>query len=272
MTRLIHFSDSHEGAVLPPHPFDKRIFGFCNSVFKRRFQHDDSLLDAAVSRIVSLKPDMVIFTGDAVSTAAPEEFRRAAERFRPLRDSGIPLVCTAGNHDCYVPDAACRRAMLDFYMNLTPLFSEKPFLIRTGGIRLAVIPEAKPLPVWLSCGYLGEESVDLLTAEAEQNDPDPLVVAGHFPLLDHSWRRGLRNAGSVRKLLKSGGIALSLCGHVHRPAGSLGSGGPAELTAGSVTRCGVISQITYENGVFSLERISLKTDARYLKSEQSDVS
>lgn len=271
MTRLIHFSDSHEGAVFPPHPFDKRIFGFCNSAFKRRFQHDDSLLDAAVSHIIESKPDMVIFTGDAVSTAAPEEFRRAGRHFQPLKDSGIPLVCTAGNHDCYVRDGKCREAMLDFYSALTPYFSEKPFLIRTGGLRLAVIPESGPLPVWLSCGRLDDESVELLTAEAEKDDPDPLVIAGHFPVLENSWRRGLRNAETVRKLLKSGGIALSLCGHIHRPGGTLDAHGRGELIAGSVTRCGLISEISYENGVFSLERISLKTDARRLKSEKSNV-
>jgi len=255
MTRLIHFSDSHEAAVLPPHPFDKRIFGFCNSAFKRRFQHYDGFLDAAVRYILEAKPDAVIFTGDAVSTAAPLEFERAKKHFQPLKESGIPFICTGGNHDYYVVDAKCHAAMLEFYTGLTPHFSEKPFLLRLGGVRLAVIPESKPVPPWLSCGYLSDESVGLLETEAGKDDPAPLVMAGHFPVLEDSWRRGLRNASKVRALLRSGRIALSLCGHIHRPQGSVEQ---RELIAGSVTRCGQITELTFSGESIKMERISLK--------------
>ena len=86
MTRIIHFADSHEEAVFP-RGLDKRVLGYCNSHFKRRFQHKQELLDQAVRQIIAEKPDAVLFTGDAVSTADPAEFAAALPHFLPLSEA-----------------------------------------------------------------------------------------------------------------------------------------------------------------------------------------
>lgn len=203
MTRILQISDSHERAVLNEFSacFDKRLFGFCTSNLIRRFQHDDSQLDAAIERILSEKPDAVLFTGDAVSTSNPLEFERALPHFLPLAKSGIPLICTPGNHDLYTREKAYHDAMHAFYDELTQFVPyEKPVLLRVGDVRIAAVPESRPSLPWLSCGWFSDETVRFLEEESAKDDPAPLILAGHFPLLDRSWRRGLKNAGLVRDL------------------------------------------------------------------------
>ena len=255
MTRIIHFSDSHEEAVFP-RGLDKRVLGYCNSHFKRRFQHKQELLDQAVQRMIAEKPDAVLFTGDAVSTADPAEFAAALPHFLPLIEAEIPIFCTAGNHDVYVKNKKCRTAMESFYSALGNGDIDQPRCVRIGAgndaVRLLLLPESRPTLPWLSCGYLSDESVALAVAEAEKSDTAPLILAGHFPIRECTWRRGLRNAENVRQLLAEGKIAYSLCGHVHRPSEE-----GREVIAGSVTRFGVMTDIRCEGGTVQIARILL---------------
>lgn len=243
ITRLIHFSDPHQNAVFPSLRglFDKRLFGYMNGL-KRRMQHDDDLLDRAIHFIVESKPDGVVFTGDVVSTADPREFERALPHYQPLIDSGIPVICAPGNHDLYVKAKDCHTAMKQFYARLTRDDCSGPACRKIGSVRVITLPEARPVPIWLSCGYVTDESVQLVQAEAEKDDPSPIVLAGHFPILEDSWRRGLRNAEPLRKLIRDGKIALSLCGHIHKPQNKNN-----EWIAGSVSRYGTVTEVIHED-------------------------
>lgn len=69
-------------------------------------------------------------------------------------------------------------------------------------------------------------------------------------------RRGLKNAEEAVQLLKSGKIALSLCGHVHRQHTELDSRGYGEITAGSLTKFGKAAEIVFDNGVFTFSKIT----------------
>ena len=232
------------------------MLGYCNSHFKRRFQHKQDLLDQAVQRMIAEKPDAVLFTGDAVSTADPAEFSAALPHFLPLIEAEIPLFCTAGNHDVYVKNKKCRAAMESFYSALGNSKVDQPRCVRIGAgndaVRLLLLPESRPTLPWLSCGYLSDESVALAVAEAEKTDEAPLILAGHFPIRECTWRRGLRNAENVRQLLTEGKIAYSFCGHVHKPAEE-----GREVIAGSVTRFGVMTDIRCEGGTVQIARIRL---------------
>ncbi len=243
MTRIFHFSDAHETAVFPA-GLDKRLFGYANSVLFRRSQHKMEYLKRAVDYILKYAAqhpaDAVLFTGDAVSTSAPEEFERVLPFFQPLLKSGIPFFAVPGNHDCYVRNKSCRAAMEGFYTALGS--GLKPACYKVGGIRLLLLPEAKPTPAWLSCGYVDADTLALAENEMKKND-GPLVAAGHFPLTVNTWRRGLRNGELLRQGLKDGSISLSLCGHIHRPVEFY-----HEIVASSVTKTGLVSEITLDDG------------------------
>ncbi len=254
MTRIFHFSDVHYPAVFPA-GLDKRLFGYANSMIFRRSVHKMEYMRQAVGYILKFAErepvDAVLFTGDAVSTSDPEEFAGVLPYFQPLLDSGIPLLSVPGNHDCYVKNKSCRTGMESFYASLGGNLTASCY--RIGNIRILLLPEAKPTPPWLSCGYVSDEALELVRDEMEKKDTAPLVIAGHFPVTVNTWRRGLRNADPVRQGLADGRIALSLCGHIHKAVEF-----ENEIVASSLTLTGLISEIIWtDDGTYFLKRHSV---------------
>ena len=267
-TKFVLFSDIHEHAVFSPCALlDKRVFGLMNSSFCRHGGYRMERIGAAVRTILdSLRPDLVIFTGDAVSTSDPREFGAALDRLRPLAESGIPILFSPGNHDRYVRDRACREAFEQFRAGLTkhcPM--ELPGVYETPELRFAVIDCARPFNPVLSCGEMTPETADFLEAEAAKDDPRPLVCVGHFPLHGNcrslkSYRHSLLGGKRAETLLNERKIALSVAGHVHIPSRRLDDRGYGEIVAGSLTKFDILREITFADGVFTVR--DLTSDGR----------
>lgn len=92
--RFIHISDSHLGASgfsrrLSPTGFNQREEDICN-VFK-----------SAVDRIIELKPDFVLHTGDLFHTVRPTNriINFAIRQILRIVNLQIPMVIISGNHD-----------------------------------------------------------------------------------------------------------------------------------------------------------------------------
>lgn len=90
------------------------------------------------------------------------------------------------------------------------------------------------------------------------------IIVGHYPLIEEHpilrIRHRLWGQERVLKLLLNKQIDVSLCGHVHLPYEKVDKTGRGEYCAGSVTRNGCISEITYEQDkdIFSMKKISLE--------------
>ena len=268
--KFVLFSDIHEHAVFSPRALlDKRFFGLMNSTFCRHGSYRMERVDAAVSTILNvLRPDLVIFSGDAVSTSDPREFEAALDQLRPLIDSGIPILYSPGNHDRYVCDRACREAFERFRAELTkhcPM--NLPGLYETPELRFAVIDCARPFSPVLSCGQMTPETEAFLENEAAKDDSRPLVCVGHFPLRGNaslkSFRHRLIDWKRAEALLNAGKIALSLAGHVHVPSQSLDARGYGEIVAGSLTKHDILREITFENGIFSVRDLTSCSQPRF---------
>ena len=261
--RIILFSDIHEEAVFSAGAWkDKRLIGWLNSRVMRGKTFDRSRTDRAVRFILENKPDIVVFPGDAVSTSAPEEFDTAWRRLRPLAESGIPLIFTPGNHDIYTRDRACLAALEDFYrkMNGGRAYDPEPYLLEVKGVRFAAVHCAKPVPWVMSSGRMTKSTTAFLRRAAEDASSAPLVCVGHFPILiDHPIRESRRRvfgAGEAAEMIRSGKIALSLCGHMHHGYEKTDARGYGEVCAGSLTRYGSLVVITCreDTGTFELKR------------------
>jgi 3',5'-cyclic AMP phosphodiesterase CpdA len=257
--KIALFSDIHEHAVFSARALlDKRLFGLMNSTFCRHGSYRMERIDAAVRTILdSLRPDLVIFTGDAVSTSDPREFEAALKRLRPLIDSGLPILYSPGNHDRYVRARACREAFEYFRAELTKRCPMTlPGLYETPELRFAVIDCARPFNLVLSCGEMPPETSAFLENEAAKDDPRPLVCVGHFPLHGNdklkSFRHRLIGGERAEALLNEGKIALSLAGHIHVPFQELDARGHGEIVAGSLTKKDVLREITFADGVFTV--------------------
>lgn len=267
-TKFVIFSDIHEHAVFSPRALlDKRLFGLINSMFCRHGAYRMERIDAAVRTILdSLRPDLVIFAGDAVSTSDPREFEAAMNRLRPLADSGMPVLYSPGNHDRYVRDRACREAFERFRSELTrncPM--ALPGLYETSDLRFAVIDCARPFTPVLSCGEMTPETAEFLEREAAKDDPRPLVCVGHFPLRGNDdwkvFRHRLIGGERAEALLDAGKIALSVAGHVHVPFQHLDAQGRGELVVGSLTKKNILREITFDGGVFTVRDLTSDGEA-----------
>ncbi len=252
MTRIIHFSDSHYPAVLNCRSCrDKRFIGSLNSLLIRRAVYNQDSLKSLIAYILEQKPDVAVFTGDAVSTSQPEEFEKALELFRPLIQSGIPLIYTPGNHDCYVKDPVCRQAMEEFYGKLTGRrYTPEPVLHRIAGLRFAEIHCARPTSILMSCGSMDSGTEEFLREQVVSTDPEPLICVGHFPLYPEKGIKGMRRklygAEDILRMLKKRKIALSLCGHIHHGYEIRNAGVYSEICAGSIAKHGTFAELEYD--------------------------
>lgn len=269
-TKFVLFSDIHEHAVFSPRAlFDKRFFGLMNSTFCRHGDYRMERVAAAVRAILdSLRPDLVIFTGDAVSTSDPREFEAALKQLRPLIDSGMPILFSPGNHDRYVRDRACCEAFEHFRAELTkhcPM--TLPGVYETPDLRFAVIDCARPFTPVLSCGEMTPETADFMEREAAKDDPRPLVCVGHFPLRGNdklkSFRHRLIGGERAEALLNAGKIALSVAGHIHMPSQHLDARGYGELVVGSLTKKNILREITFDAGVFTVRDLTSDGQPRF---------
>ena len=258
MLKIVHFSDIHISAPLSSFStlFDKRFIGFLNGAIFRRHAYRQERLAKAVPMILEEKPDVIVFTGDATTCSQPEEFEKALSLLKPLIDSGIPILYTPGNHDCYVRNKKCVEALRQFRLELTGS-DIAPSKFETPECSFLLFHSAVPTSPVLSCGYFTQESLDFLKNECA-NKIKPIIALTHFPFVKveqgiSGSRRKLYGAEPVRKLIDSGDIDLVLCGHLHNPHDLLDRTGRGEICAGSLTKKGIFRTIQFADDMFRVE-------------------
>jgi 3',5'-cyclic AMP phosphodiesterase CpdA len=250
--RLAHFSDVHIG-IEPARMrwrdlCSKRLLGWVNLRLLGRgaaLAEAPAVARALLADLEALRPDHILFTGDATCISLPEEFEAARKVFAPLLDDprviGIP-----GNHDVYVREAERRgefersfgawmRSDLERGAFPTELQSHYPFpLLRLLGEEAALIALRDVHPVFWhdSTGWVGEAQLAALEWLLERPD-----LRGRLRILalHYGLRRGdgspdtcfhrLRDAGKVFEIAARKGVHLVLHGHLHgrfvHPAGKL---------------------------------------------------
>ncbi len=253
--KIIHFSDPHAGG--PAEDWlayiDKRWVGVFNYRFRRRFRHDMAKLELAVQYILDARPDVVVCTGDLTSTGQPGEFAKVRPILEPLRNSGIPVIYTPGNHDCYVKRPQCVRAvdeMIEFLTNGEDRMSDFPKVRSIGGCDFLVVNTGRPSNLLCSWGFMTAGDQAFIAEACRGPHERPRILVNHYPIFeDHPilrTRHRLFGEKAVRELIEAGVLDLSLCGHVHSPYRRVDGTGRGENCAGSVTRNGSMVEIEYE--------------------------
>ena len=260
MLKIIHFSDIHISAPLSSGSalFDKRLIGYLNGAIFRRHAYKQERLEKAVPMILNEKPDVIVFTGDATTCSQPEEFEKTLNLLQPLIKSGIPILYTPGNHDCYVRNPKCVDALREFRIALTGS-DTAPAKFEMEDCSFLIFHSAIPTSPVLSCGYFNQDSLDFLKKECTAKTK-PLIALTHFPWMMiekgiTGSRRKLYGAEDARKHVESGEIDLVLCGHLHKPHDLVDHNGKGEICAGSLTKKGIFRRIIYKDNMFSTENI-----------------
>ncbi len=191
----------------------------------------EATVDGAISRILALKPDLVISTGDMVAgQRRPHLTRTEVEQMwnafhthvsEPLRAAGIPLAITPGNHDASAYDG--------FDLERT-IFSEQ-WLPRRPAVRF-IDDTAYPFHYAFSygdilfisldattIGRLPETGMAWLRQLLARHGPgyQRRVVFSHLPLWPFARGREREFIGDpgLQVLLEEAGVELYLSGHHH---------------------------------------------------------
>lgn len=266
--KIFHFSDTHAGAPLSDWSalFDKRIAGFANYYFRRKHQHRQEVLSEFVEYALKEKPDVVICTGDITSTGQPDEFEKALGILDPLlRNPQIRFLYVPGNHDSYVWNEKCGNALRSSFLKLNGgniSLESLPLKLEIGGLNFVLVNESGPTSIMSSCGYLNSATSKKVIAICEEKTPSPIVLVGHFPVNERHpllrLRKRLWGRKEVLKLLRSGGIKLSLCGHVHEPYKLVDDKGYGEICAGSLTKYKSAMEIDYDAASLTFQSREIK--------------
>lgn len=226
--RIVHFSDLHVGEF----PFscrgwlDKRLLGRANFLLFRNRQVRLSRIAQAAEQFASLQPDLVLCTGDLTCVSDPREFARAEQILAPVLDwAGDKFIYVPGNHDAYVQDEQCRRALAETFYRLNGKrfeLQELPQALRLNGVELLLLNSAEPRN-WLSSGGsftpAAQQRLDELLSQPAGGIR---LLVNHFPIQtadggELSWRRRMDGAGVLRQWQSEGRFAALFCGHIHRP-------------------------------------------------------
>lgn len=273
--RIIHFSDIHAGGGGEDclAYIDKRWVGVFNYRFRRRFQHDLSVLERFVDLMIEDPPDLLVCTGDLTSTGQAGEFAKTMRPLRRLLRRNIPMLFVPGNHDCYVYRKRCMSAMRSVFRQLNATFDlefdslpqKRTFL----GIDFLIVNESWPSNLISSCGYLKKNAQQFLLENCAAPKERPRIVIGHYPMFEHQpllrIRHRLWGQRPILPLLRNGDIDLSLHGHIHRPFTRLAPDGHGEMCAGSLTRNGCYSELTFrpEYGIFNKRYMQFNDHDQY---------
>ena len=256
--KIIHFSDPHLG-LWPKGGssfFDKRLIGALNYFLFRKSHFDLKVLKLAIDKIISLEPQVVVLSGDITSTGTPEEFELACEYLRPLVAADLKLIYVPGNHDAYVRNARCVKALKEtfYYLNQGRWqLDELPLNYKLGEVTFQIFNEAFPTPPYRSSGLLKIDAVELLST-VKVSEFETRIGVGHFPTRNGvgdplGFRRELKNNQPLVSALEESRLDAYLCGHIHKPFINT-YGDSLEICAGSISQNGHLNvlEINQVNG------------------------
>lgn len=227
-----------------------------NHLIRRARKHTWELAIAAVEKIPTLDPDVVVCSGDLSTISAPREFEQAIQTLHPLiDDTSFELLYVPGNHDHYTHDPVSVKHLQQAFQTMNRgrwQVDELPLAHTFEGVEFLLVNEARPEPPYSSAGGVTPVAQEWLQQWfAGLAGATPVCMVHHYPLYDEqgrelAWRRRSHGNEVMQQALRDGTAQLSLCGHIHEPYAREEAGGGIEFCAGSVTACASITVIEFD--------------------------
>ena len=161
-------------------------------------------------------------TGDLTNLSLEPEFRLARQILDSIRLGPAHVTVIPGNHDVYTWDARVRklfeRHIAPYAINDAASAVTFPIERVRGELAIFGISTALPSPPPFADGWVGGAQRDALEeALSRHRDKFRILLMHHPPVTNkHSFLRGLRDRGSLQKMLGRVGCELVLHGHEHR--------------------------------------------------------
>lgn len=227
--RLVHLSDPHLTSLrqFPPHAFwGKRGLSYLSWRLKRSHSLTRATLEQLTDAVRGERAAQVLVTGDLAQLGQPAEIRAGAD-WLPTLGPPERVLLVPGNHDLFAADSWPAAAEhwhpylhLDAAAGAAPAAAAYPVRREVGGTELIGMCSARPTPVSLATGHLGEAQLTRLAAMLRAARGRFRCLLLHHPPLPGliGRRKALDDAADLAAVLKSEGVELVLHGHLHRNA------------------------------------------------------
>jgi len=200
---------------------NKRFLGNINVLLRRRHEMLTYQAPAFVEYIAGLGVSDAVLSGDFTSTSTDAEFRSARAFVESLHRAGLRPVAFPGNHDVYTFESTRTDRFGGYLGDWMPAPTLPALRTLPGGVTMLFVPTVCPNLI-SSRGRIHTEEIHQVQ-ELLATVTGPLVIAGHYPLLDGTYgyemtpQRRLRGAKALRDALSTfPGKMLYVSGHVHR--------------------------------------------------------
>ncbi len=218
---LAHLSDIHLAPLPAAHVLDlcsKRITGYLNWQRKRRFVHDQAVLEALTADLKAQAPDHIAVTGDIANIGLEAEYA-AGRGFLDALGKPDMVSFVPGNHDIYVAECArfAARAWGPFMAG--DKGESFPYLRRRGPLAIIGLNTGVPTAPFQATGEVGDSQLAALSALLDRAGEERLfrvVLIHHPPVSDSPHHKRLTDADAFMQVIAQHGAELILHGHDHR--------------------------------------------------------
>ncbi len=180
--------------------------------------------DALVSQVIALKPDAFIMTGDNTSNGKEEDVKELSEKLKKLKDAGIEIILTAGNHDYGQGDRSVR-AWEEYILPLLDMeerdLDSYSYMTVNNGVTILAMDDSHPGD---SAGYFSGKTMRWLQKQletAKENGSRVLFLSHHNVICGKKAEMYgsylIQNEG-LTDLLEEYGVQLCMSGHQHNQA------------------------------------------------------
>lgn len=220
--RFVHLTDLH--LTVPPDArslagrshWGKRYLGLASWRRARRRALRAEWFTELAEAVGRAAPDQLLVTGDLTQIGSAEEIHAARDWLEAL---GPPdrVTLVPGNHDVYARDSWRNvESAWGGYLHLDA--GGYPLVRRSEGVLLVGLCSARPTPPLSAAGELGVAQLERLDATLRAHADALKIVLLHHPPLPGMirYRKRLRDAAALGRLLEVHGVALVLHGHQHR--------------------------------------------------------
>ncbi|MBQ3379097.1 MAG: metallophosphoesterase [Clostridia bacterium] len=198
-------------------------------------EYGDALTDAFFHEIAQMRPDALIIAGDLSFNGEKESHLRLAKKLKPIKDAGICVLVTTGNHDISNKKAfsfsgthvtetgsVTSGGFIDIYGDFgyggakSRDAASLSYTFDLCGTLIVMLDANSPAcPCGVSLDTLSWLEAKLFDA---RRNGMRIIAVGHQNLFRHSiFDKGyvIKNAAALYELFEKYGVRLFLSGHMH---------------------------------------------------------
>ena len=178
----------------------------------------EEITDAIVAEVIDRHPDVFIMTGDNTNSGYAPDAAGLAAKLQKIRDAGIPLILTTGNHDL---DLMSTEEFEQVYRGLLdPVDRDPASLSYTAIVKDVVflVMDDNALNSGVQ-GEFADETMEWLGSILAKYRDHRIIFLSHHNVLygygeDDNGSHLIQNP-ELPQLLREGGVKLALTGHMH---------------------------------------------------------